>query len=609
MTKWRYWPYVGLIVGVALLVRLHFAGKLVEDVNNVFGPQAPAEKLSASKIRFQEVSKSLGLDFYHHYNHPIRNADVKNNVRVLGTMFPAITVGDYDGDGFMDIYISAGERGVPNKLYHNERGERFVDRASELGVADLNQEDASSFSVFADFNRDGIIDLLVTKWGCHQLFYGEGKKSNWHFRDVSDKLGGYCSFPNGIGIADMNRDGLLDIVFGNFLSRDKVLNNQSYHWIIGILNDKIHGGEDHLLFQLPDGRFDVAHKIQFPYNSFTHAVGLTDLNRDGYPDLLFANDLSTNDLFLNRGGGVFQEITASTMPLYYHHYSSMDSEFFDYDQDEWPDLFTTESFKPPFTHKTNVLWKRIPNGGFREVAEEQGVDRCGFAWGAKFADFDLDGEPDLFVVNGRVENETVKSTKDGYSYWYERFTSGGVPLFLRKGYFNYRNFSLSKDFYMSAFERSCMFRQSGGHFDDVTSVSGIDDTYNGRGLALIDYDNDGRVDLAVVNVGGPVLLYHNVSPPQGDWVGFDLDGGSGNRIPFGARLELAREGKTHVVRELFPTNGMKAQSDPRFVIGLGHDKPLEAVVVWPDGKKEKFTGYKINAYNRLVKGQGGPIAL
>jgi hypothetical protein len=285
----------------------------------------------------------------------------------------------------------------------------------------------------------------------------------------------------------------------------------------------------------------------------------------------------------------------------------MNSEIFDYDQDEWPDIYITNAFKPPYIRAHNNMWKRTPGGGFEEEALSRSAARCGFSWGAKFADFDLDGQSDLMVVNGRLEGPDVRSVDDAYSFWYQRFLLHEVPVALRRTYQLEHIHKMPSNFYMSSFEHSCLFEHRGDRFFDVAQHAGIDDTYNGRGLALIDYDNDGRVDFVVANVGAPALVYHNVSERKGDWVGFDLDGGFGKRIPFGARLELERPGKTRIVRELFPTNGMKAQSDPRFVVGAPAGETFgKAHVVWPDGERETFETFEKNQYNRLTRGHGKP---
>jgi hypothetical protein len=366
----------------------------------------------------------------------------------------------------------------------------------------------------------------------------------------------------------------------------------------------VHGGRDHIVFGLPDGSFDTEGKITLPEGTYTHAVGLTDLNRDGFPDFLLSTDWSSDDMFMNRGNRHFDDVTEKYISRSKAGNSSMNSEIFDFDQDEWPDIYITNAYKPPYIRAHNNMWKRTPGAGFEEVALDEGAGRCGFSWGAKFADFDLDGESDLMVVNGRLQGPDVTSVDHAYSFWYQRFLLHEVPVALRKTYVLDHVHQMPHNFYMSSFERNCLFQQNGGHFYDVAPQAGVADRLNGRGLALVDYDNDGRMDFVIANVGDKALVYHNVTPTQGDWVGFDLDGGPGRRTPFGARLELERAGKTHIVRELFPTNGMKSQSDPRMVVGVPAGTQLgRAIVVWADGVREAFDFSK-NRYNRLVRDKG-----
>lgn len=604
MNKLQFRYVIGPIVGLAVIISLFTTGRLQDAGEDVFENAAPKHIVESSKIKFEDITHNAGINFYHGYYHPHERRN--ENLRVLSTMFPAVSVADVDGDGYMDMYISAGTVHESNLLYRNNGDGTFTDISAKLGVSRLNHNKSgpSSFSVFADFNKDGHLDLFVAKWGCHQLFYGQGKDQP--FKEVSEKLNGYCSNPNGIGVADMNKDGLLDIVFGNFIPPVNLLVEGYEHWSIGVRGDKKNGGKDEILFQKPDGTFDVENKVTFPYASFTHAIGLTDLNIDGYPDILFANDHASDEMYMNMQNKEFKEVTGRFIPVRKHGFTSMNSEFHDFDRDGWPDIYITNAYKPPFQRSNNVLWKRTPRGGFEELSWDYGVARCGYSWGAKFADFDLDGEDDLMVLNGRVQGLDVKDRKGNYSFWYERFQTSEVPLFLRKTYTATFPQHVGSNFYMSAFERSCLFQQKDGVFYDVATNAGLTDLYNGRGLATIDIDNDGRMDLAIVNVGGPALLYRNVSPPQGEWIGFDLNGGNGWRIPFGARLELERaQDQAPIVREIFPTNGMKAQSDPRINIGLGpHPKIGNVTVTWPDGVREVFVHFEKNKYNPLIRGQG-----
>ncbi len=588
-------PVFSLCGGFSLAGALVFGGHLREDVDNVYEPAPSADVARASAMRFEEVSGPLGVHFHHDYypGPPV----------YLATMFPAVSIVDLDEDGYMDIYFSAGHGdGVPNYFYHNNSGKDFTDQAAQLKLQNLNRAAPSSFSVFADFDRDGNTDVLVAKWGCHVLLKGHGP--NQPFTNVSERMANYCSNPNGVGVADLDKDGILDLVFGNFLPDAE---RTDHNWHMPTKGDREHGGQDHILYGLADGSFDPGTKYTFVEGTFTHAIGLTDLNRDGYPDILMATDWSSDDMFLNKGGHQFVDITDEYISRDLAGNSSMNSEIFDYDQDEWPDIYITNAFKPPYIRAHNNMWKRAPGKGFDEVAMDEGAGRCGFSWGAKFADFDLDGESDLMVINGRLQGPDVKQIDGAYSFWYQRFLLHEVPVALRDQYAVEHVLQMPPNFYMSSFERSCLFQQKNGHFYDVATQAGITDRLNGRGLALIDYDNDGRMDFVVANVGADALVYHNVTPPQGEWVGFDLDGGLGYRVPFGARLELERPGKTRVIRELYPTNGNKAQNDPRMVIGVPNGAPLgRAIIVWADGAEEAFA-FSRNQYNRLIRGRGDKV--
>jgi hypothetical protein len=160
MRSFKPHPSLSLVGGLALAGALVGSGHLKEDVNNVYEPAPPAEIVAQSGLHFEEVSEALGVRFDHKY--------FPGPPLYLATMFPAVSIVDLDEDGFMDIYFSSGQgNDTPNPFYKNDAGKGFKDIAKSLKIRDLNASEPSSFSVFADFDRDGKTDVLVVKWGCH----------------------------------------------------------------------------------------------------------------------------------------------------------------------------------------------------------------------------------------------------------------------------------------------------------------------------------------------------------------------------------------------------------------------------------------------------------
>ena len=329
-------------------------------------------------------------------------------------------------------------------------------------------------------------------------------------------------------------------------------------------------------------------------------MGISDINGDGWPDVFLANDYTLDRMLLNYGGREFADVTDDYIPKREHGFSGMNADFADFDNEGRLGLYVTNQYIPPFIPSKNVLWKS--NGkGFSNVADERGAARCGWAWSAKFADFDNDGDLDLFVINGKArgENTTPESFR---SFAFARTVIATLPPDARWDISLYPDFS---GYALSGYQRNCVFMNKGGHYYDVAEEAGVTDLEEGQSAALVDFDNDGRMDIVIANMNGPILLYRNISPSVGNWVGLNLIGPPELIMPFGARVWLHRpDGKTPM-REYYPANGFRGQSDPRIHYGLGALSAVPDVEVkWPDGKVEFFRGLKLNAYQDLAYGRG-----
>ena len=231
------------------------------------------------------------------------------------------------------------------------------------------------------------------------------------------------------------------------------------------------------------------------------------------------------------------------------------------------------------------------------VSKEKEISQCGFSWAAKFVDVDNDGQLDLLVTNGRDRAFHQKTPEEGESLWYRRATAGRIPNVFRQYYFE--NQMPMKPFYISAFEQHCLFHKEGDHYTDIAVPSGITDNFEGRGMAIADFNNDGRIDFVTVANYGPALLYMNRSTTPGHWLGLELINKNGSRIPIGAKVTVHTKAGVNMYREYYPANGYRAQSDWRLHFGLGDDIVTSVDVQWPQGQKKNYPISDLNKYIQL----------
>jgi hypothetical protein len=457
----------------------------------------------------------------------------------------------------------------------------------------------------ADFDGDGRVDLFQSRFGCPTLYLQD--KDRFHFTERKDLLPAYCSNPKAINLADFDRDGWLDVVFGNYYPQTDLAAVLPLNHVFGFADANYQGGEPQVLFGSAAGfRLPAPNVLKELHGVTGHttAVGISDVDSDGWPDLFLSNDYTYDVLLLNRFGKHVLDVTDGYIPRREHGFSGMNGDFADFDDEGRMGLFVSNMYIPPFVTNQNILWKH-EGDHFENVASERGVGRCGWAWTAKFGDFDDDGDLDLFVVNGKARGQKVRSQSDARrSFAFVRNTIATLPVEVRWNIDLYPDFS---HFTLSAFEKSCVFWNEGGHFVDVAAEAGVTDLEEGQSAALIDFDDDGRLDVVVGNLGGPLLFYRNVAPRAGSWVGLTLVGPGGSRLPVGAKVWLLRPDGKRSMRELYPANGYRGQSDPRIHYGLGDlTRVPDVLVQWPDNRRETFRGLKVNAYQEVRYGQGAP---
>ena len=493
---------------------------------------------------------------------------------------------DYDGDGWMDVYlVNSGpcdffRPRVPlaNALYRNNRNGTFTDVTDQAGLA------GGTFGMgafAADYDNDGHTDLYVTAYGRATLFHNEG---NGTFTDVTDKAG--VAVPGWTTPAvffDYDGDGKLDLFAGSYVryglewptSCSGTPHGKRYYCVPRIFEPLT----SHLFRNEGGGRFTDVSETAGLSRAPGKALGVvaTDFDDDGRLDLFVTNDTSPNFLWMNRGGGRFEEtglaaevaFSANGKPR-----SSMGIDTADYDGDGLQDLAMGN-----IDHELFSLYRNRGGGAFTDEAEANGLARATAViscWGVRFLDYDDDGWPDLLLANGHPDDMLDTA---GLNVRYRQ------PLLL--------------------------FHNEGGRYRNASAEAGpaFRQELPSRGLAVGDYDNDGRLDALVVPNGAAPVLLHNEAP-AGHWLGVELQGTTANRDAIGARVAWSAAG---VVRARFKAGGGSYLSshDPRLVLGLGAATAVDWVEVrWPlpSTRVERFTKPAADRYVKLVEGTGEPIA-
>jgi enediyne biosynthesis protein E4 len=533
----------------------------------------PASAQANKPVTFEEVPpKSSGITFVH------------NNAHSTDRYLPE-TVGagcaflDYDNDGWMDIYfVNSGPSDffkpaapLKNALYHNNHDGTFTDVTDKAGVA------GGTFGMgvaAADFDGDGWVDLYVTSYGRNILYRNNG---NGTFTDVTDKAG--VAAPGWSTCAvwfDYDNDGRLDLFVSSFVLYDKAAQNlyctdeskRRYYCVPRFFKPQ----PSHLFHNNGDGTFtDVSKESGIagsPGKSFGAVA--TDVNNDGWMDLFVANDTMPNFLFLNKGGGKFEEVGLAAGVAYSeagNPRSGMGVDAGDYDGDGWQDLFVANIDQEFFS-----LYHNQKDLTFTDEPGEIGpATQLLSGWGLKFFDYDDDGDPDLLLANGHPDD----------------------LIEMRAPRVKYR-------------EPLLMFENTGRGFRNVSAQSGaaFAKDFSGRGLAVGDIDNDGDLDVLISNNGEPPLLLRNDGGNRNHWLGLQLVSTKSNPAAVGALITWQAGG---VKRTRLKTSGGSylASHDPREILGLGSAPKVDSVEIrWPSGKVDRLTDLPAGAYIKVVEGAG-----
>ncbi|MFP5227840.1 MAG: CRTAC1 family protein [Acidobacteriota bacterium] len=544
--------------------------------------------VKSGPVVFRDVAAAAGLTRWRH------QAGTPQKRLILEEKGPGVCLLDYDNDGWLDIYFVngstysalAGKTASPHAaLFHNNHDGTFTEVAKTAGV----QNDRWGFGcAVGDYDNDGWPDLYVTNFGKNRLYRNNHDGT---FTDVAEKAGVTLgTWSTGATFGDYDGDGLLDLFVAGYAQID--LSDPPVYGKKGIDNALceyysapvmcgprgLKGEHDHLFHNNGDGTFtDVATKlgVDDPHGYYGLGALFADVNHDGKPDLLVANDSTPNYLYINKGDGKFDnqsEVSGYAFNGDGREVANMGIAAGDYENNGHLSIVNTD-----FANDYNVLFQNDGTGSFMDVSYRAGIAESSIpfvGFGDGFLDYDNDGWKDLLIVNGHVYPQVDQHPEWGQSYA----------------------------------QRPLLYRNRGnGTFALVPAVegSGLARLMVGRGAAFGDIFNDGRISVVINNMDGVPVLLRNVNPDHHHWIELKLIGGAKSpRDAVGATVYLNAAG-IRQRGDVLSGGSYLSSSDPRVHFGLGSSTEAgTAEIHWPSGARETLRLPAVDRIYTIVEGQG-----
>lgn len=581
------------------------------------------ERHVADSPQFREVGADVGIAFTNRYYPPFLTEPLRFGMIRYG---PAgITAADYDNDGYADLFIPDG---VDSKLFRNTRDGRFEDVTTRAGLSGL---DGVSVGLFADYDNDGDKDLFVSRtFRPNQLF---GNNGDGTFTDVTARAGiGADCCTTVASWADYDNDGFLDLYVGRYLDPRKDIPTTFY----------ARNGEPNQLYRNNgDGTFtNVTAHAGVGETGLCLGTVFADYDDDGDADLYVVNDFGRNTLYRNNGDRTFTDVTVETNTLAYG--AGMSASFGDYDNDGRLDIYVTnirsdsswfaeaptvwrymlnswrqgvwrtdmplyfEIFKQSgfefvgvFKQMAsgNTLLRNRGNGGFDDVTWEADANPPGWFWGASIADFDNDGWQDIYAADGWVYND--RGTEIELDFLNNVVTQ--QREYKTGRFFDPRHFGRRS---WHGWERNRHLLNKGdGTFREIGHAAGTDLLLNSRGVAVADFWNRGRLDLAVAASADAHALLRNEVATARRWLAVNVVGTRSNRDGVGAGLTVTTGGLRQT-REVVLGDGYGSQNTLRQHFGLGEETRIDELRVrWPrTGQVQVFRDVPVNRIVTVVEG-------
>jgi len=526
--------------------------------------QAAVSSKSQAAGKFVDVTSALGVQFQYKASHVSKHY-------LIETMGSGVALFDYDNDGRLDIFLVNGaplsdptpKGSIPqktgpaywNRLYHQKKDGTFEDVTEKAGLAGVGY---GMGVAVGDYDNDGFEDLFVTAYGGNKLYHNNGDGT---FTDVTQKAGvGGSGWSTSAAWVDLDNDGLLDLVVLRYVQWDfdDIWCGEHREGYRSYCHPDLFQPVAPLVYHNDgNGHFtEVSKKVGISKPGKGLGIALADYDRDGRVDIVVANDSMLEFLYRNKGDGTFEEVGLISQVAVDGNgrtFAGMGVDFADYDNDGLPDLVITD-----LSNQMYALYKNSGDGSFSYDSFTSGLGQMTLThsgWGVRFFDYDNDGRKDLLVAQGH-DLDTVE--------------------------LNFPNLRYR--------ETMLLARNTGKGFVDVSADSGeiFHQAFVGRGLAIGDIDNDGKLDAVVTSNDGPIHILHNETPTQNHWLTLKLVGHKSNRDAIGAEVKLVTS-KGAQYATVSTASSYLSASDKRVHLGLGSDAVAQQIEIhWPSGIVQKL---------------------
>ena len=549
-------------------------------VPNGVAAMLPSPRTAIPFSRFVDVAHSAGL------NQTMVFGDPAKATYIIENMGGGCAFFDYDNDGWMDVFILGGRRleGIPagssNRLYRNNRDGTFTDVTAKSGLLDAGWANGVCIG---DYNNDGFEDLFITYYGQNRLYRNNGDGTFTNVTTAAGLFNPNTRFGTGCTFVDYDRNGLLDLFVSNYVEFDLAhaplpsmkIPNCNFEGVPVNCGPRGLITATHLLYRNNgDGTFTDVSK-ESGVAALRGSYGLTavafDADEDGWPDIFVACDSTPSFMLMNNQDGTFREeamLRGLAVSGDGEEMAGMGVGVGDYDLDGHLDLFKTH-----FQNQANGLYHNNGKGEFEDVTSAAGFssERRYISWGTGMIDLDNDGYPDLLLVTGTVYPEL--------EHIYAKYPAHTPRVVFRN--------------------------QGNGTFAEMGDEAGpgISARHTSRGCAFGDFDNDGDLDILIMNMNEPPSLLRNDAPPGNRWLKIRLEGTQSNRSAIGARAIVRYGGKVQA-QEVLSQSSYLSVNDPRLHFGLGSASTADVEIRWPAGTVESYPGVAAGQLVTIREGLG-----